>query len=127
MVYISHGAGFSRRQNLCNVMRALAFIKSVLDGFRMPVEWTLCIVVPIFKGSGGIRNSSCYRAVKFLEHGMDVVERVLGKRICIIVSIDEMQFGFMPEGGTIDTVFILRRMQEKYHDERKSCICILWA
>ena len=26
-----------------------------------------------------------------------------------------MQYRFMPERGTIDTVFILRRMQEEYH------------
>ena len=30
-----------------------------------------------------------------------------------------MQFGFMPERGTIDAVFILRRMEEEYHAKRK--------
>ena len=30
-----------------------------------------------------------------------------------------MQFGFMPESGTTDAVFILRRMQEEYHDKGK--------
>ena len=30
-----------------------------------------------------------------------------------IVTADEMQFGLMPERGTIDTVFILRRLQEE--------------
>ena len=44
------------------------------------IEWALSIVVPIFKGKGDIRNCSCYRAVKFLEHGMKVVEMVLEKR-----------------------------------------------
>ena len=33
--------------------------QNVLDGFGMPVEWALCIVVPIFKGKGDIRNCSC--------------------------------------------------------------------
>ena len=28
---------------------------------------------------------------------------------------DEMQFGFVPERGTIDAVFILRKMQEENH------------
>ena len=46
---------------------------------------------------------------------MRVVESVLEKRLCRIVSIDEMQFGFVPERGAIDAVFILRRMQEEYH------------
>ena len=39
---------------------------------------------------------------------MKVVERVLEKRLHRIVSVDEIKFGFMPERGTIDTVFILR-------------------
>ena len=34
--------------------------------------------------------------------------------------VDEMQFGSMPERGTIDAVFILRRMQEEYHDKGKN-------
>ena len=49
---------------------------------------------------------SCYRAVKLLQHGKKVVERVLEKKPCRIVSVDEMQFGFLPESGTIDAVFI---------------------
>ena len=30
-----------------------------------------------------------------------------------------MQFGSMPERGTIDAVFILRRLQEEYHAKIK--------
>ena len=30
-----------------------------------------------------------------------------------------MQFGSMPERGTIETIFILRRMQEEYHAKGK--------
>ena len=32
-----------------------------------------------------------------------------------MVSVDEMQFGLMPNRGTIDAVNILRGMQEEYH------------
>ena len=56
----------------------------------IPAEWAPSIVVPIFKGKGDIRNCCCYRAVKLHEHGMKVVERVLEKRLCRIVSVDEM-------------------------------------
>ena len=59
----------------------------------MPVEWALRIVVSIFKGKGDIRNCSSHRAEKLLEDGMKVVERVLEKRLCIMLSADEMQFG----------------------------------
>ena len=50
-----------------------------LDGSGMPAEWALCIVVPIFKGVGDIQIYGYYGAARFLEHGMKVVERVLGK------------------------------------------------
>ena len=79
----------------------------------MLVERALSIVVPMFKGKGDIRNCCCCRGVKFLEHGMKVVEMVLEKRLNRIVSVDEMQFGFVHERGTIDAVFILRRIQEE--------------
>ena len=39
--------------------------------------------------------------------------------LCGIMSVDEMQFGFMPERGSIDAVFISRSMQEEYHAEGK--------
>ena len=51
-------------------------------------------MVPVFKSKGGIRNCSCYRAMKLHEHGMKMVERVLEKSLCKIVSVDELQFGF---------------------------------
>ena len=37
-----------------------------------------------------------------------------------------MQFRFMPERGTIDVMFILRRLQEEYHAEgKKSYRCFV--
>ena len=70
--------------------------QSILDRFGMPVEWALSMVFPIFNGKGDIWNCSCHRAVKLLEHGMIVVKKVLEKRLRRIVSVYEMQFGFMP-------------------------------
>ena len=93
--------------------------QNVQDGIGMPAEWALGIVVPIFKGKSDIRNCSCYRAVKLLKHDMKMAERVLEKIICRTVSVDDMQFCFMPEKGTIDAVFILRRMPEQYHTKGK--------
>ena len=44
---------------------------------------------------------------------------MLETRLRGIVFVDEMQFGFMPERGTIDAVYILRRTQEEYHAKEK--------
>ena len=56
----------------------------------MDLECQLNVVVPVFKRKGDIRNCSCSGAVKLLEHGMKVVERVLEKRLHRIVSVDEV-------------------------------------
>ena len=44
-----------------------------------------------------------------------MVEIVFEKRLCRIVFLDIMSFDFMPERGTIDVGFILRRLQEEYN------------
>ena len=53
----------------------------VLDGKGVPDEWQTSVLVPIFKGKGGIRSCSTYRGVKLLEHPMKIVERMLERRI----------------------------------------------
>ena len=50
---------------------------------------------------------------------MKVFERVLEKRIRCQVSIDNMQFGFIPGKGTTDAISIMRQVQEK-HQEKKN-------
>ena len=67
-------------------------------------------MVSVLKGDGDIRNCSCYVAMKLLVHAIKVVEWM--------VTVNEAQFGFMPERGTND-VFILRQLQEEYHAKGK--------
>ena len=45
--------------------------------------------------------------------------RVLEKSPHGIVTANEIQFGLIPERGTIDAVSILRRLQEKYYAKGK--------
>ena len=44
---------------------------------------------------------------------------MLEKRIRCQVSIDNMQFGFMPGKGTTDATFIMRQVQEKHQAKKK--------
>ena len=68
-------------------------------------------------------NCGMIGGVRLLEHAMKgLLKRSLKK----IVTMDDMQFGFMPSKGTIDAVFILRRIQEEYlADQKKLCICFV--
>ena len=61
---------------------------------------------------------SC-RKIKLLEHAMKVVERNFKHRIRQQIDTDEMQFGFMKGKGTIDAIFIVRQMQEKFRAKGK--------
>ena len=65
LIAASGGVGIQVMTEIC---------QKVLNGFGIPAELALSIVVPIFKGKGDTRNC-CYRAVKLLEYGMKVVER----------------------------------------------------
>ena len=99
----------------------------VLDGKGMPEDRKTSVVVPIFKGKEDVINCGAYRGVKPLEYAMKIVERVLENRIIELVTIDQMQFGFMPGKGTTHALFIFRRMQKSFEKESKSCTCVLWT
>ena len=51
---------------------------------------------------------------------MKVMEHILNTIIWDTVSIDEMQFSFMPGRSTIDAIFILRQLQEKFLGKKKN-------
>ena len=65
-------------------------------------------LIPIYKGKGVPMECDSYRAIKLLEHGMKVLERVLERRLRMEVNIDDMQFVFMSGKGTVDAIFIVR-------------------
>ena len=98
----------------------------VLDDRGMPDEWKTNVIVPIFKGNGDVKSCGSYRGVKLLEHAMKIVERVLERRIRMLVNLNKMLFGFMPGKGTADAIFIVRRMQEEYQKkDKKLYICFV--
>ena len=84
------------------------------------------MLVPTFKGKGDIRNCNTYRGVKLLENAMKIVERMLERRIRELVNIDSMQFGYMPERGTTDVLFVGQECKRNTGIRRKSRTCVLW-
>ena len=69
-----------------------------------------------------------HRGVRLLEQDMKVYEKTLEKRHRdkIIVKIDEKQFGFHSGKSTVDGIFVLRQLQEKFRARRKSFSLSLW-
>ena len=60
-----------------------------------------------------------YREVKLVERAMKIVDRVLEKRIQTLINLNKMQIEFMPGKGTVDAIFIVRRMQKEYQKKDK--------
>ena len=55
-----------------------------------------------------------YRGLKLTDQAMKLLERVLDFQIRQMVNIVEMQHGFVPGRGTINAIFIVRQLQDKY-------------
>ena len=94
-------------------------INNIVKEGCIPDDWRKSILVPVYKGKCDQLVCGSYRAIKLQEQLMKVLERVLEKRIRYQVSIDNMQFGFMPGKGTTDAIFIMRLVQEKYQAKKK--------
>ena len=85
----------------------------------------LSLLVPIFKGKGDPLNPNSYRGIKWLEHAFKLYGKVLDGRLREVVDIDKMQYGFMPGRGTVDAVFVLRRLTENLEPKIRSCLLYL--
>ena len=88
----------------------------------MSDKLTVKIVIPIFNGRSDIKNSSCHKVVKPHKDRIKVEEKALGKRLHRIVTVNEIQPGFLPKKGTIDAVSILRGLQKEYRAKGKNCV-----
>ena len=63
---------------------------------KLPEEWMLSSLVPLFKGKGDPLNPNYYRGKKLLEHAFNLYEKILDGCLHELVDIDKMQYGFMP-------------------------------
>ena len=82
---------------------------------RVPDDWNLSYIINLFKERGDALSCGNYRGLKLQEHVMKILEHIREQ-----VSINNMQFGFMPGRGTTDAIFILRQLQEKYLQKKKN-------
>ncbi|CAL5326839.1 unnamed protein product [Camellia sinensis] len=86
---------------------------------NMPDEWRKSILVPIYKNKGDVQNCNNYRGIKLMCHIMKVWERVMERRLRDITEVSENQFGFMPGRSTMEAIYLLRRVIEKYKEKKR--------
>ena len=77
----------------------------------IPAEWKLSTIVNRYAGEGGL---------ELPDQILKITETIIEKLIRQQVGTDEMQFGFRPGYGTINTIYILRQFQDKYLAKKKN-------
>ena len=90
----------------------------ILRSSKMPEEWRISTLIPLYKNKGDVQVCGNYREIKLLSHTMKLWERVIEGRIRQDMVIRENQFGFMPGRSTIEAIHILRRLMEKYRERK---------
>ena len=83
------------------------------DG-SVPEEWGKAIICPVFK-KGDKLDCANYRAISLLPHISKIYERILERRLRVIVEdkLAEWQHGFRPNRSTTDLIFALKILIEK--------------
>ncbi|AQL05931.1 Retrovirus-related Pol polyprotein LINE-1 [Zea mays] len=86
---------------------------------RMPDEWRRSMLVPIFKNKGDVQSCTNYRGIKLMSHIMKLSERVIEHRLRKMMSVTQNQFGFMPGRSTMEAIFLLRQLMERFREQKK--------
>ena len=92
----------------------------------VPKDWEESYILNLYKGKGEALERGNYRGLKLTYQVMKVVEHMLEVKIWEMVSIDEMQFGFVPGKVTTDAIFIARQLQKKSLPETP-LFCFYWV
>nr|CBL94163.1 putative RNA-directed DNA polymerase (Reverse transcriptase) [Malus domestica] len=91
----------------------------ILKTKKMPNEWRTSPLVPIYKNKGDVQNCMNYRGIKLMSHTMKLWERVIEHRLRQETRVSDNQFGFMPGRSTMEAIYLLRRLMERYRDGKK--------
>ena len=77
-------------------------------------------MVPIYKNKGDNQSCTNYRGIKLMSHTMKLWERVIEHRLRAITWVSMNQFGFMPGRSTMEVIFLIRQVMERYREKKKN-------
>ena len=92
-----------------------------------PEDWGKAIITPIFKKKDKL-DCSNYRGISLLSHAGKIFTYILQKRIQLKAEeiLSESQAGFRPGRSTVDQLFSLRQIGEKYMEKNRDIyICYI--
>jgi hypothetical protein len=84
----------------------------------MPGEWRSTLV-PIFKNKGDVQSCTNYLGIKLMNHTMKLWERDIKHRLRGMTHITMNQFGFVPIRSTMEVIFLIRQVMERYKERKQ--------
>ena len=118
MLVAAGGRGVTEITNLANMMYS--------EGrFPEPMYKSIFITIPKVKGTAKCEK---HRTLSLMTHVTKLVLRVIMYRIRgrTLSEISEVQYGFMPDRGTRNAIFVLRRLVERMIEKQKDVyVCFI--
>jgi hypothetical protein len=68
---------------------------------------------------GDVQSCINYRGIKLMSHTIKLWERIIEHRLRGVTNVIENQFSFMPERSTMEAIFLIRQLIEKYREQKK--------
>lgn len=92
---------------------------------KIPDDWKKGMIIPLFK-KGSRRKCTNYRGITLLSHCLKITEKIIEKRLRTQIEhrFEEEQHGFRCNRGTVDLVFAVRQLMEKYWEKGKDLIIV---
>ena len=87
-------------------------------------EWRRSVLIPMYENKRDAQCCRNHRGIKLISHTMKIWERIIEARLRDSVEISKQQYGFMPGKGTIDAMFALRMLMEKYREGQREVYCV---
>jgi hypothetical protein len=89
----------------------------IFRSYKMSDEWKSTLV-QIFKNKGDIQSCTNYRDIKLMSHTMKLWERVIEHCLRGMTHITMNQFGFMPGSSTMEAIFLIKQVMERYKEQK---------
>ena len=82
----------------------------------MPEDWRNSVITPIYKEKGDIQDCGNYQGIKLMSHTMKSGKRSLMDGSEMKHPLEQNNLVFMLGRSTMDAVFSLRVIMEKYRE-----------
>ena len=105
----------------CSVKMMHTLCNKIYQEEQCPADWGKAVIVPLFK-KGDKKECNNYRGISLLSVPGKVYTRVLQQRMKRYVEdiVAEEQAGFRYGRGTVDQLFVIRQLSEKFFEKNRT-------